>query len=54
MADFEGKSTATVPSKGADLGLDSNAPTWSNLVLGQKNLYDAIRSALSLGTDLQS
>ena len=26
---------------------DSNAPTWSNLVLGQQNLYDAVRRTIS-------
>lgn len=46
MADLEGESgyvgiTRIVPSRLTVT--DSTSPTWSNVVHGQKNLYDAIR-----------
>lgn len=51
MADFEGISLHSyclvfygiVPMLISYLHIDSNAPTWENLVNGQVNLYDAVR-----------
>lgn len=45
MADFEGMLLSAIVFRilGADRRIDSNAPTWKNMINGQVNLYDAIR-----------
>ena len=51
MADFEGelrhpyclRDTHGVSRENTALRVDSNAPTWSNLVTGQLNLRDAVQ-----------
>jgi len=47
MADFEGecgRCYSPIRAHNADiLGTDSSAPTWDNMINGQRNLYDAIR-----------
>ena len=45
MADFEGTSIATTGSsvRTYTVNIDSSAPTWDNMIIGQLNLYDAIR-----------